>query len=197
MRRTVSDGSVAAMDESPFAANENGSMIAAAGAAPVGVEVETPKARTGVDERNRASMRVAAERSASYRAFRRICDQLRSEIGRIDEFVDNSSVTDEGLEVVVEVEHLLELLYDCPWGEGESLKRVVVAIQSQVANAKWTVNHVDFLKDVINRLRIRYLINDAVVDDCYELIETHGLEEFRGSVTETETRKKYRIEEVK
>jgi hypothetical protein len=197
MRRSVSDGSVATFDETSFADGENGTMSVAAGAAPIGVDVETPRSRDDSDKHNRASARVAAERSTSYRSFRRTCDQLRLEIGRIDEFVDNGIVTDEGLEVVVEVEHLLESLYDCPWGEGESLKRVIVAIQSQVANAVWTAKHVDFLKDVIARLRVRYLINADVVNDCYELIETHGLEEFRGSVTETETRKKYRIEEVK
>ena len=114
----------------------------------------------------------------------------------MEDFLVDGKVIEAGLEVFVEVEHLLERLYECPWGEGECLKRVVVAVQAQINNSWWTQAHVQFLDDIVGRLRVRYLINEAVVRECYELIELHGLDPFRGGVSEPEVRKRFRIQEV-
>jgi hypothetical protein len=133
---------------------------------------------------------------AAYREFRKICDDIADELRRIDGFLVENSVSDEGLEVVVEIEALLEDLYDCSHGQGESLKRVVVAVQSQVNNAFWDRRHVEFLKDVVHFLRVRYLVDEATVEACYEMMKTRGLEPFRGTVLEPRVVKRFRIEEV-
>jgi hypothetical protein len=105
-------------------------------------------------------------------------------------------VSEEGTEVVVEVEVLLEELYACKYGQGESLKRVVVAVQSQVNNARWDRKHVEFLRDVVRFLRVRYLVDEATVEACYEMMKARGLDPFRGSICEPRVVKRYRIEEV-
>ena len=131
-----------------------------------------------------------------YLVYQRICDSLLTELSRIDDYLEDGVVSDEGLEVVVEIEHLLETLYDCPWQEGRKLKNVVMAIKSQVKNARWTAQHVGFLKHFVPFLRSRYLINEQTVRDCYDAIKTHGLDPFRGTMVEPERAKKYRIVEA-
>ena len=83
---------------------------------------------------------------------------LRGELQRAEDFLVDGKFTEAGLEVIVEVEHLLERLYECPWGEGECLKRVAVAVQAQVNNAWWTQSHVDFLR------RRRWPVASSVLD---------------------------------
>ena len=105
-------------------------------------------------------------------------------------------LSDTGMEVVVEAEQLLDKLYVNTWGERECLKRIVLAIGSQIYNVQWTQAHVAFLKDVVGLLQISYHIDDSLVEECLKLIRVHGLEVFRGTIAETEVRKKYRIMEV-
>ncbi len=100
------------------------------------------------------------------------------------------------MEVVVEVEHLLDELYANGSGKHECLKRIVVAIGSQLYNVQWTSAHVTFLQDVANLLHTSYLIDDSLVSECLKLIKSHDLELFRATVAETEVRKKYRITEA-
>ncbi len=137
-----------------------------------------------------------ASESASYRDFRRICDELLMQAKRADDYLVDARLGDTGMEVVVEVEQLLDELYSNTWGTKECLKRIVLAIGSQIYNVAWTQAHVAFLKDVVRLLRISYLIDDSLVEECLKLIRVHGLEVFRGTIAETEVRKKYRIEEV-
>ncbi len=133
---------------------------------------------------------------AVYRDYRKICDELMAELKRADEYLADGMMSDMGMEVVVEVEQLLDKLYRCRWGEKECLKRVVVAISSQINNVRWTEAHIEFLKDIVLLLRNSYLVDDSLVRECYRLIRAHGLEAFRGTIAETEVRKKYRIVEV-
>lgn len=135
------------------------------------------------------------DRVTGYPNFRRICDELVAAASRLDEYLQNDLIADEGLEVVVQVEHLLEVLYECKWGESESLKRIVVAIQSQVNNAKWTKQHVEFLKDIVLLVRGRYLIDPPFVNECMDLIAEHGLDEFRG-IMSGEVVHRFRLEPV-
>ncbi len=137
-----------------------------------------------------------ASESASYQDFRRICDELLVEVKRADDYVVDGRLSDTGMEVVVEVERLLDKLYGSTWGTKECLKRIVLAIGSQIYNVQWTQAHVGFLKDVVRLLRISYLVDDSLVEECLKLIRVHGLEVFRGTIAETEVRKKYRIAEV-
>jgi hypothetical protein len=137
-----------------------------------------------------------ASEAATYQEFRRICDELLVEAKRADNFLVDGLLSDTGMELVVEVEELLDRLYGIERGKHECLKRIVVAIGSQLYNVQWTRAHIGFLKDVVRLLRSSYLIDDSLVEECLRLIRSHGLEVFRGTVTETEVRKKYRIIEV-
>lgn len=129
--------------------------------------------------------------------FYRICDDLEAELRAIDDVMADGEVTEEGAGVIAEVEHHLERLYDCPFGEGESLKGVVVAIQSQLSNARWTVQHVNFLKAALLFLRARWVINDQTVDTIDDMIEEHGLDVFRGTVSEPDVVTRYIIAEAR
>ena len=132
----------------------------------------------------------------AYRIFRRLCDDIFNELRRIDAFIIEEKVSDEGAEVVTEIEALLERLYDCGYGQGESLKRAVVAVQSQVNNARWDRRHVEFLREFVRYLRVRYLVDEAAVNVCYEIMKAQGLDPFRGTICEPSVLKRYRIEEV-
>ena len=136
------------------------------------------------------------EQLGKYKLFRRHCDQLRLEAERIADFMSDGVVTDEGLEVIVEVEHHLEKLYDCPWSEGENLRKVVVLLQSQLLNAKWTEKHAKFLREAIRLIRLSYVIDADLIEQIFNLVEEFDLDQFRGTVMETEVRKRYRIEEI-
>lgn len=140
-----------------------------------------------------AEIRKAATRG--YADFRRTCDDLAEAALHADDYLLNGEVSDEGLEVIVQVDELLERLYQCDWGEGESVKRVVVAIKSQLNNVRWTERHVGFLKDAAFKIRNRYLINDQFVEECLDLIEAHNLDLFRG-VLSSEGIRRYRLEEI-
>lgn len=131
-----------------------------------------------------------------YASYRRICDDLNSEVATLTDFLVDGTVTEEASGVVAEIESDLERLYDCHWGEGESLKRAVIAIQSQINNARWTAKHVDFLRSAVSFLRPRYLVNDLAVDELNQMIEQHGLDQFRGSVSDSEVATRYRIERI-
>ena len=136
------------------------------------------------------------EGSEEYALFRRICDDLTSEVNSLNDFLVDGKVAEEGSGTVVEIEYLLERLYDCNWGGDEILQRAVVAIQSQVNNAHWTTRHVEFFRDVLRFLRARYVLSESTIDECYEMIEKHGLDPFRGTLSEPEVVKRYRIVEV-
>jgi hypothetical protein len=136
------------------------------------------------------------EQRGKYKLFRRHCDQLRLEAEKIFDFISEGVVADEGLEVIVEIEHHLETLYDCPWSEGENLRRVVVLLQSQLLNAKWTEKHAKFFREAIQLLRLSYVINADLIEQIFNLVEEFELDQFRGAVTETDVRRRYRIEEI-
>jgi hypothetical protein len=130
------------------------------------------------------------------RQFREICDDLCDEIGELQAFIDGEKVTAEGAGAIAEIEHLLEQLYECSFGGGDYLKNSVVCIRFQLSNANWTAQHAAFLRDVVDFIRSRYTIDDAIVDQCYDMVNEHGLDVFRGTVSEPETVHKYRIVEV-
>lgn len=142
-----------------------------------------------------ASPRTRPSKSGVYQSYRRLCARLVAELERADDYLVDGGLSDEGMEVVVEVEQILEELYRVPWGKHECLKRVVVAIESQIKNAQWTVDHVCFLQDIARFLQNTYQIDDAFVRKCYDMMAGYGLDVFRGTVAETEVRKKYRIVE--
>ncbi len=83
-----------------------------------------------------------------------------------------------------------------PGGARECLKRVIVAIRSQINNIQWTTDHVSFMQDIARLLRNTYQIDESFIEECYKMISGYGLEVFRGTITETEVRKRYRIVEV-
>jgi hypothetical protein len=154
---------------------------------------------SGITNRGQARRWPAADvptDNKSYEKLRRLCDCIIEELKNIPRFLQGDLVADEGAEVVAEVEALLEELYDCPHGESEVLKRVVVAIQSQVNNVQWERRHAEFLDDVLSYLRVRFLVDESVVAACYDMMKERGLDPFRGSITEPLVVKRYRIEEI-
>jgi hypothetical protein len=132
---------------------------------------------------------------SSFAEFRRICNKLKHEVSRAKEHVTNGVVDEFGLPAVLSIEDLLDQLFDCEWGQGEHLQRVVVAIESQTKNIEWTASHVAFLEDFIGFLTARYVVDDYVVAQCVSSIKAHGLDPFRGTVAEPGILKKYKIVE--
>ncbi len=128
--------------------------------------------------------------------FKRICDDLDAEIQVVESFLVHDVIEEEASGTVAEIQDLLERLYDCLFGEGESLKSVVVVIQSQLNNAKWTTKHVSFLRSAIKFLRVRRIVNDQTVAEIGAMIEEYGLDPFRGTVTDDGFVARYRVEKI-
>lgn len=120
----------------------------------------------------------------AYTEFRRLCDDLRANVSELMQCVAGDELTDEAAGPIVEIEHLLERMYDCPWGEPEALKKVVVAIQSQVLNVDWTLDHARFVQNAVSFLRAQYAINSRTVDEIYGAIRQFGFDVFRGTVSQ-------------
>ncbi len=137
-----------------------------------------------------------AELGDERQLYRRICDDLSGEIGELDNHLVDGRIDEEGAGVMAEIQYHLERLYDCPFGQGESLKTIVVAIQSQISNAQWTASHVAFLRAAISFLRPRWLINDQMADEIDGMIEEYDLHVFRGTVSEPDVVTQYRVVEV-
>lgn len=130
--------------------------------------------------------------------FAQICSQILLELEQLRSAgcVHDGEVSEEGAGSVVEINRLLEQLFDCPFGDGESLKGVVVAIQSQTNNITWTENTVGFLQDVCEFLQARYLVNSQTVDEVYEIMKERGLDRFRGVVSDAGVERHYRLVEM-
>ena len=129
------------------------------------------------------------------RSYYRICDAMYRETQELRQLLADGSLDEEGVGPVAEIHGSLEQLYELQFAEGESLKSVVVAIQSQINNAKITDRHVAFLSDAVAHLRARYTIDEATVDAINDMIEDQGLDVFRGTVSQPEVLTHYRIVE--
>jgi len=136
------------------------------------------------------------EQAEERRRYRRICDDLDAEVRQLEQFVVGGVVSDEAVGLVAEIQNLLETLYDCPFGEGESLKSVVVAIQSQLNNAAWSEQHLAFLRGAIQHLRVRPIVNDCTAQEIHDMIEEHGLDPFRGTVSDSDCVVTYKLQRV-
>lgn len=110
--------------------------------------------------------------------FFRLVDQIENLSDKLTCDEDNLVVGEqEGL--VAEIESLFEKLYECPWGEGEALKRIVLEVQLQIRQVKWDRRHVLFVSRVAKTLRARYLIDEPLVNEVYSWMEEYGLDPFR------------------
>ncbi len=130
------------------------------------------------------------------REYRRICDSIKAEARLLQDHVQDGHVVDEAFGIIAEIQDLLETLYDFPFGEGESLKSVVVALQAQLNNVRWTKQHVDFLTAAIQYLSVRWVVNDQTADEIGDMVEAFGLDVFRGTVSDSDVLVEYRIEKV-
>ena len=128
--------------------------------------------------------------------FRKKCDALLLELRRLDDYWIDEQLADEGLEVTVELRQLLSDVYVCEWGKSDCLKRSVVVIESQIGNASWTKPLAKFVEAAISLIRLRYLIDEQVVEEILDLVEAHGLDPFRGTVSQPQVRKQFVIQEV-
>jgi len=128
-----------------------------------------------------------------FQQFRDICGAMVHEVARIEECLSGSR--DPSFHLVT-FEQLLDQLFECEWGQEESLARIAVAIESQVKNVEWSARHVSFLREFLAYLSTRYMVDAAVVDFCLDCIRSHGLDPFRGTLTDTDSVKQYRIVEA-
>lgn len=96
-----------------------------------------------------------------------------------DELYDLSESPAKCIAARTRVESLLEALYDCKVGKGESLKKIVVGVQQQLLNATWTSRHVEYLLSVIIRVRGIRVIDESTVKACWDMARIYGLNPFR------------------
>ena len=135
---------------------------------------------------------------AARQEFSQVCQSVLTELNDLEaaDYYVNGVVTSEGAGVVAQVGSHLETMFDSPFGEGESLKSVVVAIQSQVNNVDWTRDIVEFLRKAMSFLCVRYVVNDQTVDRIYDMMKEQNLDPFRGSVSDRGIKTRYRLIEV-
>lgn len=131
-----------------------------------------------------------------YKQFRQLMDALVEEIDKAPDYVENDVVTNEGSSVTVEVDELLRRVAEIPWGQGESLKLAVTVLRIPTRNARWTPQHIQFLQEAARLLRVQYLIDSSTVGMLKQLLKAYGLDIFRGSVTQPEVLRRYKIIEA-
>jgi hypothetical protein len=149
----------------------------------------------GVAEGQEVEVRVTTAADGP-QEFREICQDLHAESQVVAKYLIGNMVAEEGAGAVAEIQSLLERLYDCRFGQGESLKSIVVLLQSQLNNANWTSPHVDLLRLTDDLLRTRNVPDDQTVAEVGDLIEECGLNPFRGSVADNGLVARYRIEKI-
>lgn len=137
----------------------------------------------------------ARSTTEDFRSFRDICNRILQESKILESHMVESEVDEKGLPSIIEIEDLLENLFDCNWGEDECLQRIAVAVETQVKNTELTEKHVSFLIDFFSFLKTRYHIDESIVQDCIQRIKQNGLDPFRGTLTETEGSKRYKVVE--
>ncbi|MCU0703096.1 MAG: hypothetical protein MUF18_03800 [Fimbriiglobus sp.] len=133
---------------------------------------------------------------AHHKRFRSICDELLREVRRLKPGVGQTELPDDWMTAAAEIEGLVEDLYDVTWGKKDALKRVVVKVESQINNAVWDQRHVAFLEDVFVALRNRFSIDDTTVVEVADLVKSHKLPLFRGTLSADNLRKQFKLVEV-
>lgn len=133
---------------------------------------------------------------AARRQYELLCEDVLEQLGDLEGHIEDGVLADEASSGIAEIQRLLEEMYDCPFGQGESLKSVVVALQSQVNNAEWSLVHVKFLRAAFEFLRRRWIIIGQTVAEIDDMIEEFGLDLFRGTVSDTDVLVEYRLEKV-
>lgn len=152
-------------------------------------EPHRPTAPAGKTSRD-----IPAER-IEFDTFRRLCGAAQREITQLETLAPGGC--DGGEDAagnLLELEAILDELYDCGLDETDSLKALIVAIQSQVYGAGVSPGLVQFLRETFRYLRARYIIRREHVDEVFEIMEEAGLDRFRGTIAAPENAKKYQID---
>ncbi len=149
---------------------------------------------TGYAARSKAPKSLPVD-ERDYKKFRTLCDGILAEVRELESMLARNSFADTWVGSAAEIEVLLEDLYDAKWGKVDCLKRVVAKLQAQLNNARWDARHVAFLDDVFRGLRVRYSIDDTAVREIAEAVARHGLDPFRGSLSDSGTSKRLKIVE--
>ena len=138
----------------------------------------------------------------TYTKYRDLCDKILIELSYIEKATlpnisDDIKLPDETLENIIEIEDILEDIYDFEWGKKECLNRIIVAIQSQINNVDWTYQHVKFLKQSFTYLIPRYFITEDSVQEILKIIGDYKFDIFRGTISSSNNlKKRYKIIEI-
>ena len=127
--------------------------------------------------------------------FRELTATLRAQ-SREAQLLFDQGIGDDIFPSIVEIDATLEQLYRCGYGDGDALKSIILALQSQIKNQKTTKEVVAFIVESSSFLASQRTIDDSAVDVIYKIVESHGLDSFRGTLTANHTRKRYKIVEV-
>lgn len=80
------------------------------------------------------------------------------------------------------IEGLLDRLFDLPV-RGETLKRIVVVVESQISRSDLDLSRVRFLRDLFAHLRDCDELCERDLEWCYGLMKAYFFNPFRGSIT--------------
>ena len=125
-------------------------------------------------ERKRAPGRFDRQR------MKELCVRIVGRAERVRKGLAAGELDSELESDFVEIESLLEQLYDCQWGHIDTLKQVVVMLQSQVADRLPSEPLLAFLSDFVSFLATRHVIDDYVIEQCHASMEQYGLDLIEG-----------------
>jgi hypothetical protein len=129
--------------------------------------------------------------------LQRICQSLDEETEALGSLIiDDTLPEEESASHIAEIQALLEKLYDCPFGHGESLKTIAVILQAQLNNVVWSPNHVRLIEQAVSVLKARKDIDEYTIDEVNDMIEERGLDQFRGVISGDDYISEYRIEKI-
>ena len=80
---------------------------------------------------------------------------------------------------------MIEKIYEEAEKSGcENMQKIIVVVESQVNNTTWDERHWKLLKNVMKYLREKKNPTETDVERIVDMVEEHGLNIFRGTVTE-------------
>ncbi len=132
-----------------------------------------------------------------YAEFRRRVDALGQTVQLLVDLTPGQFES-EWAGFAAQVDADLEELRRVEWAERkdpEALERIVVVVNGIVRNAEWTPEHGRYLQAVIQELQTCYFVDSALAVKMSRLAGDFGLDRFRGSVSDAEPVKHYKIVE--
>lgn len=145
-------------------------------------------------ERREHQSGTRSPHAQQWREVRRVCEEMIVELQGILSINEK----EESLDVlasdrIVEFEHLVQELKQTDLERKTCIPRICAIVNGQVRNARWSQPLAAMLVDLVSRVKTSYRVDDDVVKECMDIVESAGFDPLRGTLSATNIKKRYRV----